>query len=158
MGHDLVGEGSVVEDSVAVFYSISSPHKGLGGVPLGGLLIKQVVATLQQSELNMKYVTLSPVPGFRRWLQARLALQVTDGGGSEGNVSEGEFLFRVEGRALSRFREAARTARMELDAPFESSLPDALPLGAAVRRSLLGSLISGFCSHQRHQGRRDRCQ
>merc|ERR1719230_970032 len=46
VGHDLVGEGSVVEDSVAVFYSISSPHKGLGGVPLGGLLIKQVVATL----------------------------------------------------------------------------------------------------------------
>jgi len=56
---------------VAVFYSISSPFDGLRGVPLGRLLIKRVVAELARREQGLRtYATLSPVPGFRLWLQA----------------------------------------------------------------------------------------
>ena len=52
-----------------VFYSISNCHPGLAGVSFGNFLIKQVVAELQQTLPGLKtFVTLSPVPGFRRWL------------------------------------------------------------------------------------------
>jgi len=72
----------------AVFYSISSPFDGLRGVPLGRLLIKRVVEVLARREQKLRtYATLSPVPGFRLWLQARLALH--GGGGSGGDVAGG---------------------------------------------------------------------
>ena len=53
----------------AVFYSISNCQAGLKGVPLGDFLIKQVVEELKQELPSLKtFVTLSPVPGFMRWL------------------------------------------------------------------------------------------
>ncbi len=53
----------------AVFYSISNCQVGLKGVPLGDFLIKQVVEELKQELPSLKtFVTLSPVPGFMRWL------------------------------------------------------------------------------------------
>ena len=71
----------------AVFYSISSPFDGLRGVPLGRLLIKRVVEVLARREQKLQtYATLSPVPGFRLWLQARLALHGGGGGGGGGDV------------------------------------------------------------------------
>lgn len=53
----------------AVFYSISNCLGGLRGIPFGNLLIKQVVTELQSEGLALRsFVTLSPVPGFRSWL------------------------------------------------------------------------------------------
>lgn len=53
---------------VATFYSISNCHAGLRGVSFGNFLIKQVVAELQKLRPALKtFVTLSPVPGLRRW-------------------------------------------------------------------------------------------
>lgn len=53
----------------AVFYSISNCQDGLRGVSLGNFLIKQVVEDLARDLPGLKhFVTLSPVPGFRRWL------------------------------------------------------------------------------------------
>jgi malonyl-CoA decarboxylase len=53
----------------AVFYSITNCQRGLRGVPFGGSLIKQVVEDLKQNLPRVKtYATLSPVPGFRKWL------------------------------------------------------------------------------------------
>ncbi len=53
----------------AVFYSISSCQSGLKGVPLGDFLIKQVVEELKRDHPSLRtFVTLSPVPGFMRWL------------------------------------------------------------------------------------------
>lgn len=55
--------------SVAVFYSISNCQDGLRGVPLGNLLIKQVAEELKKARPGLKtFVTLSPVPGFAKWL------------------------------------------------------------------------------------------
>ena len=52
-----------------VFYSISNCHKGLAGVSFGNFLIKQVVEEVRQEHANIKtFVTLSPVPGFCKWL------------------------------------------------------------------------------------------
>ena len=53
----------------AVFYSISNCQQGLRGVSLGNFLIKQVVEDLARDLPGLKhFVTLSPVPGFRHWL------------------------------------------------------------------------------------------
>jgi malonyl-CoA decarboxylase len=53
----------------AIFYSISNCQDGLRGVSFGNFLIKQVVEELQSEFPQLKrFSTLSPVPGFRRWL------------------------------------------------------------------------------------------
>lgn len=59
------------EVDTAVFYSISNCQEGLKGISFGNLLIKQVVEELAAEVSGLKtYVTLSPVPGFNRWLRA----------------------------------------------------------------------------------------
>jgi malonyl-CoA decarboxylase len=58
----------------AIFYSISNCQDGLRGISFGNFLIKQVVEELQAEFPQLKrFSTLSPVPGFRRWLMKRLA-------------------------------------------------------------------------------------
>ncbi|MER2264031.1 malonyl-CoA decarboxylase [Methylobacterium oxalidis] len=55
--------------TTAVFYSISNCQRGLAGVTFGNFLIKQVVEDLAREIPSLKtFVTLSPVPGFARWL------------------------------------------------------------------------------------------
>ncbi len=53
----------------AIFYSISSCHEGLRGVPLGNALIQRATEELQKLFPRLDtFATLSPVPGFRAWL------------------------------------------------------------------------------------------
>ena len=55
----------------AVFYSISNCQRGLDGISFGNFLIKQVVQELQRDLPKLEtFVTLSPVPGFTRWLKS----------------------------------------------------------------------------------------
>jgi len=57
----------------AVFYSISNTQAGLRGVSFGGFLIKRVVEQLLLEFPKLKtFATLSPVPGFRRWLEGEI--------------------------------------------------------------------------------------
>lgn len=70
---DQTKEGDIgsTPDTV-VFYSISNCHPGLAGVSFGNFLIKQVVEEVGKRYSTMKrYVTLSPIPGFCRWLATR---------------------------------------------------------------------------------------
>ena len=54
----------------AMFYSISSCHEGLRGIPFGNTLIRLVVERLQQEMPWLTtFATASPVPGFRAWLR-----------------------------------------------------------------------------------------
>lgn len=58
----------------AVFYSISNCQAGLAGISFGNLLIKNVVAELSRELPNLAtFVTLSPIPGLRAWLDERAA-------------------------------------------------------------------------------------
>jgi malonyl-CoA decarboxylase len=58
----------------AIFYSISNCQRGLRGISFGNFLIKQVVEDLKQELPSlMSFATLSPVPGFRAWLDRRLS-------------------------------------------------------------------------------------
>jgi malonyl-CoA decarboxylase len=58
----------------AIFYSISNCQDGLRGISFGNFLIKQVVEELKGELPHLsQFSTLSPVPGFRRWLAKRAA-------------------------------------------------------------------------------------
>ncbi len=53
----------------ATFYSISNCQRGLAGVSFGSFLIKQVVEEICREKPKLStLVTLSPVPGFAKWL------------------------------------------------------------------------------------------
>ncbi len=81
----------------AIFYSITNCQDGLRGVPFGSLLIKQVVEALKQSLPRLRtFATLSPIPGFRKWLAAQriggdavgMALQQLDSSASPAHQTE----------------------------------------------------------------------
>jgi malonyl-CoA decarboxylase len=56
--------------TTAAFYSISNCQRGLTGVSFGHFLIKQVVEEIAREYSSLSnFVTLSPAPGFARWLK-----------------------------------------------------------------------------------------
>jgi malonyl-CoA decarboxylase len=69
-------DAPVIDPNVAdtaIFYSISNAQKGLAGISFGGFLIKRVVDVLQGEFHSLKtFSTLSPIPGFRNWLDEAL--------------------------------------------------------------------------------------
>ncbi|HEY8068280.1 MAG TPA: malonyl-CoA decarboxylase [Burkholderiales bacterium] len=64
----------------AIFYSITNCQEGLRGTSFGNLLIKQVAEDLKREFPHLRsFATLSPIPGFRRWLdgtEARVRLSM----------------------------------------------------------------------------------
>jgi malonyl-CoA decarboxylase len=71
-----------VRADTAIFYSISNCQDGLRGVSFGNFLIKQVVEDLHAEFPQLKrFSTLSPVPGFRRWLTQHPSLREFEGDG-----------------------------------------------------------------------------
>ncbi len=73
----------------AIFYSISNCQRGLSGISFGDFLIKRVADRLNAELPHLtRYATLSPMPGFRAWLEQRSAEEgeeSADGGGAQGN-------------------------------------------------------------------------
>lgn len=97
--HELLDEHAPVEDpgkaDTAIFYSINNAHKGLVGISFGNFLIKRVVDSLLHEFPNLKtFSTLSPIPGFRSWLNRQL---------SEG---EDKLLTPAEAKALAALPKA----------------------------------------------------
>lgn len=79
----ILDEGREVIDphsaSHAIFYSISNCQQGLRGIPFGNFLIKQVVGLLRAELPQLSaFATLSPVPGFARWLAGEPVREVPD--------------------------------------------------------------------------------
>jgi len=63
----------------AIFYSITNPQEGLRGISFGNLLIKQVAEDLGREFPRVKtFATLSPIPGFRKWLASGTGLREGD--------------------------------------------------------------------------------
>src|SRR2546421_1765288 len=53
----------------AIFYSITNCQEGLRGMSFGNSLIKQAVEDLGRELPRLRtFATLSPIPGFRKWL------------------------------------------------------------------------------------------
>uniref|UniRef100_A0A8B9U0C9 Malonyl-CoA decarboxylase, mitochondrial n=1 Tax=Anas zonorhyncha TaxID=75864 RepID=A0A8B9U0C9_9AVES len=70
--------------TTAIFYSISLAQQGLQGVELGNHLIKRVVKELQKDLPQIKaFSSLSPIPGFTKWLLGLLSSQIKELGRNE---------------------------------------------------------------------------
>jgi malonyl-CoA decarboxylase len=72
--HALLDEAAPIGDpqtaDAAIFYSISNCQRGLVGISFGDFLIKRVADALAIELPRLKiFATLSPVPGFRSWLE-----------------------------------------------------------------------------------------
>jgi len=65
--------------TTAAFYSISNCQVGLKGISFGSFLIKQVAEELKRDLPGLKdFVTLSPVPGFKKWLDQERGLKKSE--------------------------------------------------------------------------------
>ncbi|XP_008563629.1 PREDICTED: malonyl-CoA decarboxylase, mitochondrial, partial [Galeopterus variegatus] len=70
--------------TAAIFYSISLTQQGLQGVELGTFLIKQVLKELQKEFHHLgTFSSLSPIPGFTKWLLGLLNSQTRERHGNE---------------------------------------------------------------------------
>ena len=102
----------------AIFYSISNCHVGLAGVSFGNFLIKQVATGLKLRQPQLKtFATISPVPGFRRWLESRARedaeiAALIEAFDPEADETLGD---RLESLAASYFLEAKNDAGEPLD-------------------------------------------
>ncbi len=94
------------EADTAIFYSISNTQQGLQGISFGPFLIKQVVTSLRQQLPKLKtFSTLSPLPGFRRWLTSyfEAAMDGDEQGPMEQALVEAAKLLKVDAEAEAVF-------------------------------------------------------
>ncbi|HCJ86635.1 MAG TPA: malonyl-CoA decarboxylase, partial [Acidimicrobiaceae bacterium] len=118
---DLLNTSAPIIDSdqtdTAIFYSISNCQDGLAGVRLGDFLIKKVVTELSREQPSLKtFATLSPIPGFRRWLEEKL---------------EQPNFFDLEEETKSALHTALKNPKWGAETQVVSQLREALPkLGA----------------------------
>jgi malonyl-CoA decarboxylase len=91
--------GKASDANTAIFYSISNAQRGLAGISFGGFLIKRVVDHLATEFKGLKtFATLSPIPGFVRWLAARAA---AEGEGDEADGNGAGLLIKADLKALA---------------------------------------------------------
>jgi len=113
IGEVLSGEREVLPAqaaTTAVFYSISNCQEGLRGISFGNFLIKQVAEDLKRELPGLDtFVTLSPVPGFARWLAGIVA----DSGEFRLTNEERAELARAPGETIS-LDEATKARRDKL--------------------------------------------
>ncbi|NND90020.1 MAG: decarboxylase [Granulosicoccus sp.] len=96
--------------TVAVFYSISNCQSGLAGVSFGNFLIKQVARELSRELPGLEtFRTLSPVPGFMRWVNS------VDDQSAEG-IGESDGMHSRIVQALETARRVSTQDTIELHA------------------------------------------
>lgn len=111
---------------VAAFYSISNCQPGLKGVSLGNFLIKRVAEELKRELPQLRtFCTLSPIPGFARWLRTGAAIEGLARARAERLQQAREQLLAACGGELDKLASAA--ALRALDEPGTQAL---LRLGA----------------------------
>lgn len=161
--HDLLDMGSPALDpesaDTAIFYSITNAQAGLAGISFGNFLIKQVVERLSHSFPKVNtFSTLSPIPGFRPWLDRRLAEgepgllsaaerkaigQAVESAGTDGKAI-GKAIGKVGGGSKGQFKAL-------LDRP---EWPEAEPLAAALKAPLT-RLCARYLVNERRPPRAD---
>uniref|UniRef100_A0A8C4U939 Malonyl-CoA decarboxylase, mitochondrial n=1 Tax=Falco tinnunculus TaxID=100819 RepID=A0A8C4U939_FALTI len=93
--------------TTAIFYSISLTQQGLQGVELGTYLIKRVVKELQKELPQIKaFSTLSPIPGFTKWLVGLLSSQTKE-------LERNELFTESEGQEISEITGDSTTETLK---------------------------------------------
>ena len=106
--------------TTATFYSISNCQPGLTQISFGNFLIKQVVQELAIEFPSIKnFVTLSPVPGFSKWLKAKK--KSVSNNVVNPNVelpAQDEGVFDIDGKSLRKlvFNYLLRSKKNDLPA------------------------------------------
>lgn len=100
----------------AIFYSISTCHRGLAGVSFGNFLIKQVATNLKMRYPQLKtFATISPIPRLASWLERRA--------NSDSDLRELIEQFDVNADEKLRERMEAQVARYLLEEKTEQGEP-----------------------------------
>ncbi len=91
--HSPIDDEEKETPDTAIFYSISNCQDGLSGISFGNLLIKQVVDAIRSEvpAIN-RFATLSPIPGYRSWVEKLL----NNGALSSLNEAEVQLLGEME--------------------------------------------------------------
>jgi hypothetical protein len=119
------------EPKVATFYSISNSQPGLAGLQLGEYLLKNAIAVsyvgctargvcllyLSESHCNFSpvlqrlqsefpsittFVTLSPIPGFSKWVEAKINYNGIEGGSDPSTFHDGSFVSKADAHQLKK--------------------------------------------------------
>jgi malonyl-CoA decarboxylase len=136
----LLNENSPVQDpedtDTAIFYSINNTQKGLTGISFGNFLIKWVVAELSAELNNLKvFATLSPVPGFRKWLEPFL------------EKGDSFLLKTVDIQAIKKIKPGDNTANSLLEL-LNSDWHKDEKVCAALKKPLMG-LVVHYLVHEK---------
>ncbi|HOW74774.1 MAG TPA: malonyl-CoA decarboxylase [Candidatus Competibacteraceae bacterium] len=129
----------------AIFYSISNAHDGLSGISFGNFLIKRVVDELAGEFKNLKtFATLSPIPGFRQWLDRKLNES------KAGEDVEAEWLTAAERKALA---SAAGTGKepVSLKTLLQTDWTHKPELAKALKQPLI-RLCARYLVKEKHNG------
>jgi malonyl-CoA decarboxylase len=120
----------------AIFYSISNCQQGLNGISFGDFLIKRVVDALAADLPRLKvFATLSPVPGFRAWLER------------QNDAAAGGLLLPPERAAIETVDEA--TGAQELPALLDRRDWRGSPQLASALREPLLRLCARYLTRER---------
>ncbi len=140
---------TATDADTAIFYSISNCHRGLAGVSLGDFLIKSVVDQLSRELPNIThFATLSPLPGFRRWVERSL-------GAGELDIQPDEAARLLGAEAGDDAGDGADLglAASRLNELIAGPVPNADDPRLEAARPLLMRLAADYLSNQR-RGRR----
>jgi len=103
------------QPDTAIFYSISNCQTGLAGISFGNFLIKQVADAVKKEFSGItQFATLSPIPGFRKWLDDVLVRDTPDWL-SEDDI---DLLNRSDWRDNELIRQPLKPALMNLCARY----------------------------------------
>jgi malonyl-CoA decarboxylase len=114
------------QPTVAAFYSISNLERGLTGIGLGEILISETVNLLRgEFPCLQEFVTLSPMPHFRKWLRTnhpaleqKLTIQFHQSIGEEDAATEVD-----SNEQETRLRQLATQYIVHETTPDESNKP-----------------------------------
>lgn len=94
---EIYNNKEIAEPSCATYYSINSPHASLSGLGLAETLLKLTATKLSQMQPPiMTHSTLSPIPGFMKWLSEIETFPVLDPSNAKSLDISREMLEKVK--------------------------------------------------------------
>jgi len=136
--------------TVATFYSISSTQPGLNGVALGRVLIGKATDLLKNELPSINtFITLSPIPRFRSWLQDKLRNLVEQDTFADTSIlSEIDLQTLISIFCSSSNREAVICFLQKLDDPWTL-----MSLHSDDLEPILMRLAARYLALEKHRGK-----